>query len=96
MTGAVDRRVLGVTVTFLVKGAEASGIAPGPAGLLLTAGSAVGIASRLLQGRWADRGQLVPIRRVALLRGSAGRPGCWARPPSPPPSWCRFAYAFSS
>jgi MFS family permease len=64
----------GALAAFLVSGAEAAGLAEGPAGLLLTAGSALGIASRLVHGWLADRGRLDPLRRVTLLLaiGAAG------------------------
>jgi predicted MFS family arabinose efflux permease len=62
--GATAAGALGA---FLVSGAEASGMRPGLAGLLLSLGSALGIVSRLLHGRWADIGLFDPLRRVSLL-----------------------------
>lgn len=57
----------GALAAFLVSGAEAAGMAEGPAGLLLTAGSAMGITSRLVHGWLADRRRLDPLRRVTVL-----------------------------
>jgi predicted MFS family arabinose efflux permease len=62
----------GALAAFLVSGAEAAGIAEGPAGLLLTGGSALGIASRLFHGWLADRHHLDPLRRVTLLLAVGG------------------------
>lgn len=59
----------GAIGAFLVSSAEASGMRPATAGLLLSGGSALGIVSRLLHGRWADVGGLDPLRRVTLLLG---------------------------
>jgi MFS family permease len=52
--------------TFLVDSAVARGIAPGPAGLALTLGSAVCVAARLLGGWQADRH---PGRQIAVISG---------------------------
>lgn len=65
--GLLAAATAGALTAFLVTAAEGAGVAEGPAGLLLTAGSAVGIASRLIHGRLADGPRLLPIRRVALL-----------------------------
>lgn len=62
--GATAAGALGA---FLVSGAESSGVSAGLAGLLLSGGSALGIVSRLLHGRWADIGLLDPLRRVTVL-----------------------------
>jgi predicted MFS family arabinose efflux permease len=59
----------GAIGAFLVSSAEASGMRPAAAGVLLSGGSALGIVSRLLHGRWADVGGLDPLRRVTLLLG---------------------------
>ncbi len=74
LTGVFAAGAAGAVVAYLVVAAESAGIAPGPAGWLLSIGSALGIASRLWQGRQADRGRLVPVRRVAamLLGGGVG------------------------
>jgi MFS family permease len=59
--------------TFLVSGAVESGLGEGVAGLLLTVGSALGIASRLLNGARADvrgRGHLRVVA-IMLLGGAA-------------------------
>lgn len=65
--GCLGAASAGAMVTFLVTGAERSGVPPGPAALLLTAGSLLGIASRLVHGRLADRGRLTPLRRTGVL-----------------------------
>ncbi len=59
---------------FLVVGAEDAGIDARWAGLLLTAGSAIGISSRLAHGRLADLGRIKPIKRASTLMylGSLG------------------------
>lgn len=57
----------GALAAFLVSGAEAAGMGEGAAGLLLTGGSALGIASRLAHGWLADRRHLDPLPRVTLL-----------------------------
>ena len=63
-----------IIVGYLVSGAVAAGIAPGPAGLLLTLGAALGIASRLAHGWAADGGRFDVLRRVVTLLavGAAG------------------------
>ena len=53
--------------TFLVSGAVHSGLAEGVAGLLLMIGSALGIASRLLNGARADVRGRGHLRVVALM-----------------------------
>lgn len=72
--GLLGAAAAGVLTAFLVSSAEDAGVAEGPAGLLLALGSAVGIASRIGHGRLADRGKLLPIRRVValLVIGAAG------------------------
>lgn len=74
IVGLLGAAAAGVLTAFLVSSAEDAGVAEGPAGLLLTLGSAVGIASRIIHGRLADRERLLPIRRVValLVIGSAG------------------------
>lgn len=62
----------GALAAFLVSGAEAAGLAEGAAGLLLTGGSALGIASRLLHGWLADRQHLDPLPRVTVLLATGG------------------------
>ncbi|XVU25736.1 MFS transporter [Actinoplanes sp. CA-054009] len=52
--------------TFLVDSAVARGIAPGPAGLALTLGSAVCVAARILGGWLADRR---PDNQVGVIAG---------------------------
>ncbi len=72
LVGGLAAAGAGSMVSFLVSGAEAAGMAPGPSGLLLTAGSIVGITSRLQHGRLADQGRVVPLTRVALLLAIGG------------------------
>jgi MFS family permease len=50
--------------TFLVDSAVADGVAPAPAGLALTLGSAVGIAARIVGGWLADR---MPDRQISVI-----------------------------
>lgn len=57
----------GAMVGFITSGAEESGISPGLAGLVLSFGSATGIASRLYQGWRVDRSGMLPIQRLILL-----------------------------
>jgi MFS family permease len=52
--------------TFLVDSAVASGFAPGPAGLALTLGSAVGVAALVVGGWLADR---MPDRQISVIAG---------------------------
>ncbi len=56
-----------ILVGYLVSGAVDAGIAPGPAGLLLTFGAALGICSRLIHGWLADRNRFDVLRRVIVL-----------------------------
>jgi MFS family permease len=67
--GAAAAGTLGA---FLVNAAVEAGIADGPAGLLVSAGSAIGIAVRLAVGRRADRRAGGHLRTVTfmLLAGS--------------------------
>jgi MFS family permease len=60
--------------TFLVDAAVARGIAPGPAGLALTLGGAVCVASRISGGWLADRRPERSITMISglLLTGAAG------------------------
>ena len=62
--GAAAAGTLGA---FLVNAAVSAGIAEGPAGLLVSGGSAVGIAMRLLAGRRADRRAGGHLRVVSLM-----------------------------
>jgi MFS family permease len=62
--GAAAAGTLGA---FLVNAAVAAGIAEGPAGLLVSVGSALGIAVRLLAGRLADRRAGGHLRVVSLM-----------------------------
>jgi MFS family permease len=52
--------------TFLVDSAVTHGFAPGPAGLALTLGSAVGVAARIGGGWLADR---MPDRQISVIAG---------------------------
>lgn len=67
----------GAIGAWVVSSAEASGLASGPAGLLLTFGSAIGICSRVLVGWRADRIERSPLRTVStmLFLGAAGVAG---------------------
>ena len=69
--GAGAANALGI---FLVAAAVDRGIGPGPAGLLLTAGSVVGFAGRLLHGWLADRREGGHVAFVAgsMALGAAG------------------------
>jgi predicted MFS family arabinose efflux permease len=60
--------------TFLVDAAVTGGMAPGPAGLLLTMGSAVGVVARVFGGWQADRrpGQQVGVIAALLAVGALG------------------------
>ncbi|MBW3614514.1 MAG: MFS transporter, partial [Actinobacteria bacterium] len=62
--GTAAAGTLGV---FLVDAAVASGLGEGPAGLLVSGGSAVGITSRLVVGRLADRRNGGHLRVVAWM-----------------------------
>lgn len=53
--------------TFLVVGAVDAGMAPGRAGVLLSAGSAIGIGGRVLAGWLADRRPGDPMRTVQVM-----------------------------
>lgn len=57
----------GAMTGFITSGAEESGLSPGVAGLVLSFGSATGIASRLYQGWRVDRSGMLPIQRISLL-----------------------------
>jgi MFS family permease len=65
--GVLGGGAANIVVGYLVSGAVAAGIAPGPAGLVLTGGSALGIASRLVHGWLADRGAIDALTRVIGL-----------------------------
>ncbi len=65
--GVLGGGAANILVGYLVSGAVAAGVSPGPAGLLLTFGSALGIASRLANGWAADRASFDVLLRVILL-----------------------------
>ncbi len=65
--GVLGGGAANIVVGYLVSGAVDAGIEPGPAGLVLTVGSALGIGSRLVHGWLADRGRLEPLGRVVGL-----------------------------
>lgn len=69
MLGATNA---GAMVGFITSGAEASGMEPGAAGLVLSLGSLVGVASRLFQGWEVDRKGILPIQRLVWLYGLGG------------------------
>ncbi len=64
MLGATNA---GAMVGFITSGAEASGLEPGVAGLVLSVGSLVGVVSRLFQGWQVDRKGILPIQRLVWL-----------------------------
>ena len=65
--GVLGGGAANIVVGYLVSGAVDAGIEPGPAGLVLTAGSALGIVSRLVNGWLADRGTIDPLNRATAL-----------------------------
>ena len=69
MLGATNA---GAMVGFITSGAEASGLNPGAAGLVLSLGSLVGVVSRLLQGWQVDRKGILPIQRLVWLYALGG------------------------
>jgi MFS family permease len=72
IVGLLGATNAGAMVGFLTSGAEASGLSPGRAGLVLSLGALVGIISRLVQGRQADRSGVLPIQRLVWLFGLGG------------------------
>ncbi len=72
--GVLGGGAANIVVGYLVSGAVDAGIDAGAAGLVLTVGSALGIASRLVHGWLADRGRIEPLGRVVglLAAGLAG------------------------
>ena len=72
LVGLLGATSAGAMVGFITGGAEASGISPGAAGLVLSLGSAVGVASRLLQGWQVDHLGILPIGRLVWLFGLGG------------------------
>lgn len=68
--GVLGGGAANIVVGYLVSGAVAAGVEPGTAGLVLTGGSALGIASRLAHGWLADRGTIDALNRVVILLGS--------------------------
>ncbi len=65
--GVLGGGAANIVVGYLVSGAVDAGVEPGLAGLILTAGSALGICSRLIHGWLADQGRLEPLTRVVGL-----------------------------
>ena len=72
MVGLLGSTSAGMMVGFITSGAEASGLEPGAAGLVLSLGSLVGVASRLIQGWQVDRWGVLPIQRLVWLYGLGG------------------------
>jgi len=72
MVGLLGATSAGTMVGFITSGAEASGLGPGTAGLVLSLGSLVGVASRLIQGWQVDRWGVLPIQRLVWLYGLGG------------------------
>ena len=70
--GMLGATSAGAMVGFITSGAEASGLDPGLAGLVLSLGSFVGIVSRLAQGWQVDRFGILPIQRLTWLFGLGG------------------------
>lgn len=72
--GVLGGGAANIAVAYLVSGAVAAGVQPGYAGLILMAGSALGIGSRLVHGWLADQGRLEPLSRmvIMLLAGMTG------------------------
>ncbi len=62
----------GAMVGFITSGAEASGLSPAAAGLVLSLGSLVGVTSRLVQGWQVDRLGILPIQRLVWLYALGG------------------------
>lgn len=64
----------GTLASFLVSAGVESGLSEATAGLVLTAGSAMGISMRLLAGRRADRrgGRHLPVVVALLVGGTVG------------------------
>ncbi len=75
--GVLGGGAANILVAYLVSGAVAAGVSPGPAGLLLTLGAALGIVSRLVHGWLADRRRFDVLTRVIALFavGSLGAVG---------------------
>ena len=72
VVGLLGSANAGAMVGFVTSGAEASGLSPGAAGLVLSLGSALGIASRLFQGWQVDHHGILPIQRLVWLFGLGG------------------------
>jgi len=72
LVGLLGATSAGTMVGFITSGAEASGLGPGAAGLVLSLGSLVGVASRLIQGWQVDRWGVLPIQRLVWLFGLGG------------------------
>lgn len=72
MVGMLGATNAGAMVGFITSGAEESGLAPGVAGLVLSLGALVGVASRLFQGWQVDRAGVLPIQRLVLLYAIGG------------------------
>jgi MFS family permease len=70
--GLLGATSAGAMVGFITSGAEASGLDPGVAGLVLSLGSLVGVISRLVQGWQVDRWGVLPIQRLVWLYGLGG------------------------
>lgn len=72
LVGLLGATSAGAMVGFITSGAEASGLGPGVAGLVLSLGSLVGIVSRIVQGVQVDRKGVLPIQRLVWLFGLGG------------------------
>ena len=84
LVGVLGGGAANIVVGYLVSGAVDADIAPGPAGLLLTVGSALGVGSRLAHGWLVDRGRVDALPRVMVLLaiGLAGALGLAAHQPA--------------
>ncbi len=67
--GFLGAMTAGAMVSLLTSGATNAGMGEGPAGWLLSLGSAAGITSRLYQGWAVDYRGILPIQRLVWLLG---------------------------
>lgn len=65
--GVLGGGAANILVGYLVSGAVDSGVSPGWAGLLLTFGAALGVASRLIHGWLVDRRPFDALSRVVVM-----------------------------
>ncbi|WP_420451340.1 MFS transporter [Ilumatobacter sp.] len=72
VVGLLGSANAGAMVGFITSAAEASGLGPGAAGLVLSLGSLLGVASRMFQGWQVDHHGILPIQRLVWLFGLGG------------------------